>query len=139
MTTFNVHDKDGGALVFTYAADSVVEWDQFPLAHFTHIAGAADAPPVAVDTTYGGRRLLTKIEFRRLFTNEELYKIDEFSANYALMAIGPEMKCKIRTSLKSYEEARDIALDDPEVKTGLELYVAIGCLSNSRIAEVLNG
>lgn len=83
-------------------------------------------------------RIMTHIDFRRLFTQEEEEYMDEFNDTYMLAPLSPEMKRKIRTGLKRYNEASVIDLDNPGVAEVLYLYTVMGILGPGRMEQVLS-
>lgn len=84
-------------------------------------------------------RELTKVQFRRLFTNIERYSIDTFNKTYETNEnLTNDMKIIIASALEDYRVAEIINLDDPATISCLQLYVAVGILSESRLAEILS-
>ena len=84
-------------------------------------------------------RELTKVQFRRLFSDIERYSIDTFNKTYETNEnITNDMKIVIASALEDYRVAEVINLDDPVTFSCLQLYVAVGILSESRLAEILS-
>lgn len=139
MPTFNVHEISTRKLVYQFDAASLTILDLFPESDYEYsvATGNNDGKRGSI---YGGRRILTKLEYRRLFTFEERMAIDSFTANFLEIAfLSDEQKAAIRTSLKDYEDAQDINLDDADTVRGIGLYVQFGLILPNRLPEVLNG
>lgn len=140
MSAFKVIRKLDGVVVYSFDAEAKTVWDQFPESDFTYeMIPDAGQPPV-LNTVFGGRRKLTHLEFRSLLHTDEQENIDEFEATFeANVNLPYAAKKRIRTTMKKYNEATIIDLDEPDIELGLGLYVSLGVMSYSRIAEVLNG
>ena len=141
MATYDVIRKSDGEAVYSYTADAPVSWDNMGFDTCSHIArsGAGAVAPPRV-TKFNGKRHLTKLEFRSLLTPEEQQAIDEFEAQFeASTSFSPDVKRRIRTSIRKREEATFIDLDEPDIAAGLGLYVALGKIAYPRIKEILNG
>lgn len=139
MPTFNVHEISTGKLVYQFEAESLTIRDSFPVSdyNYSQVAGNVESKNEYV---YGGRRILTKLEYRRLFTFEERMAIDSFTANYLNAPfLLEEQKSAIRTFRQDYADAQDINLDDADTIRGIGLYVQFGLIQPNRLAEVLNG
>lgn len=138
MPTFNVHEISTRKLVYQFESASLTILDLFPESDYEY---SLDTEIVNKPTSlYGGRRVLTKLEYRRLFTFEERMSIDSFTANYLDIAfLSAEQKSAIRTSLQDYADAQDINLDDADTVRGIGLYVQFGLILPNRLPEVLNG
>lgn len=140
MTTYRVTSKETGEAVYSYTADTMVEWEAFPYAQFDHTA-IPDAPPEPVRPphVYGGRTELTHEEFRNLFKPEEQWVIDAFEAQFEQMPIETDVKNRIRTGLKSYYAATFVDLKNPKVELVLGVFAGLHLISVDRIQEILNG
>lgn len=79
---------------------------------------------------------LTKLEFRRLFTNDELVKSDNFEAD---LSLPPEARAQLKTLTTSLALSTTINLEDPLTVLGLSFLVSIGYLSESRKTAILAG
>lgn len=135
---YSVIRKSDGVEVSRYAAMQVVE-GPFPLDTHDHVEVPDE--PVAEDTRkFGGRRILTKLEFRSLFPAHALKAIDRFEAQFEqAQFLTDEQKDEIRTSFKDYNEAESVDLDHPRWPAGLGMYVALGMMTAEEVTEVLNG
>lgn len=133
-----VTNKTTGEEVSRYAAMGVWE-GEFPLAEYDH----TDQPEEwIVDDTckFGGRRVLTKLEFRSLFPESAIRSIDRFEAQFEQSAfLTDDQKDGIRTAFNDYHAAEDVNLDDPRWLVGLGLYVALGMMTADEVTGVLNG
>lgn len=137
---YDVIRKSDGEKAYEYQADAPVEWNGFPFAEFDHAPRPDEVKEVVIATKFGGRRILTKLEFRSLFSPATLKWIDRFEAqfeNYAYLT--DDQKDSIRTAFKDYQEATFVDLDDPRWLPGLGLYVALGGMDQDEVTEVLRG
>lgn len=136
---FSVIRKSDQVEVSRYAAMQVVEGN-FPLAAYEHVV-LPEGGEAAEDTRkFGGRRILTKLEFRSLFPAHALKAIDRFEAQFEQSQfLTDEQKDDIRTAFKDYNEAEVVDLDHPRWPAGLGMYVALGMMTTEEVAEVLNG
>ena len=140
MSTYAVIRKSDQKQVYEYQADTSVEWVDFPFADFDHVelqdAPATEIPP----TKFDGRRILTKLEFRALFSDATLKWIDRFEAQFEDYAyLTDAQKDEIRTAFANYREATDVNLDDPRWVPGLSMYVVLGGMDADEVTEVLRG
>ena len=137
---YDVIRKADLAKAYEYQADAPVEWVDFPFSEFDHVertSVSAAAPP---PTKFGGRRVLTKLEFRSLFTEATLKWIDRFEAQFeGYVYLTDEQKDDIRTAFADYHEATQVDLDDPRWIPGLSMYVALGGMDSNEVTEVLRG
>lgn len=137
---YDVIRKSDSAKGYEYHADAPVEWPGFPFSEFDHTPRTNDVEEAVITTKFDGRRILTKLEFRSLFSPATLKWIDRFEAqfeNYAYLT--DDQKDTIRTAFADYNEATQVDLDDPRWVPGLGLYVAIGGMDQDEVTEVLRG
>ena len=139
MKTFEVRRISDGAVMTRYDAPDRIEWQGYEFANFDHIDVTIPQPMAPRITVYGGRRKLTKLEFRALLTPAEQQAIDEFEAHFESTPFPTDVKNRIRTSIVKRGEATLIDLDEPDITSGLGLYVALSKLAYIRISEILNG
>lgn len=135
---YDVIRKSDGKTVYEYQSDAPVAWDGMAFDTHDHIARQAESsiPP----TKFGGRRLLTKLEFRSLFPTYSLKAIDRFEVQFEQANfLTDAQKDDIRTAFKDYNAAEDVNLDDPRWIPGLGLYATLGMMTADEMAEVLNG
>ncbi len=88
-----------------------------------------DAPPPPPEPVYGGRRVLTQLEFMRLFTVPERVAMRRAS--------------KLNEVMEDYLDlmrlAQEINLDDPDTIAGVQMMEGAELIGEGRAAEVLNG
>lgn len=133
-----VTDKVTGQEVIRYASSGVWIGD-WPLDKFDHTE-LVEAPEVPDTRKFGGRRILTKLEFRSLLPESAIKAIDRFEAQFEQSAfLSDEQKDTIRTGFNDYHAAENVNLDDPRWIPGLGLYVALGMMTEQEVTEVLNG
>ena len=137
---YDVIRKSDGNLITSYAAQAAAMLDDYPSQDFEHSPRPDDVEEIVITTKFDGRRILTKLEFRSLFSPATLKWIDRFEAqfeNYAYLT--DDQKDTIRTAFADYHEATQVDLDDPRWEPGLGLYVAIGGMDQDEVTEVLRG
>lgn len=142
MNTYDVISKATGGKVYEYRADAPIEWGGMEFAGFDHVLVASDAgtAPAAPAPVYGGRRELTKLEFRALFSESEKQAVDRLEATFEVnQNFTDAQKDMIRTAYKDYNAASFVGMDDPRTAAGLNLYVMLGFLAQERVSEILNG
>ena len=129
-----------GNEVYRYQADAAIEWNGMEFATHTHTEHVEPVEGEVIAPKFGGRRLLTKLEFRSLFPVLALKSIDRYQTQFEQSAfLTDAQKDDIRTSFKDYDEALDVDLDDPRWVPGLGLYVGLGYMTKQEVAEVLRG
>ena len=135
---YDVIRKSDGEKVTSYAAMAVYEGN-WPLSEFDHIERQEDA--VISDTRkFGGRRILTKLEFRSLFPEYAIKAIDRFEVQFEQSTfLTDDQKDSVRTSFADYHAAADVSLDDPRWVPGLGLYVSLGMMTAEEVSGVLYG
>lgn len=101
------------------------------------LAAQADALALVAGTQLP----LTKLQFRKLFTQAERESIDALHAGFeALAYLTAEQKATLRTGLEDYRTAENIAKPfELGVFQMVGMYQALGILTAERAAEVLNG
>ena len=98
MSEYDVFSKATGEKVFSYLADEPIAWDGLGFDEYDHVPSDVVVPP---PTRYGGRRLLTKLEFLRLFS-----PVERVSLRTAAKS-SPELE----DYMALMELAQDISLD----------------------------
>ena len=137
---FVVTDKATGAELSRYAAAQPTEASGFSLADFDHTEIVEQDTTEAPATVYGGRRLLSKIEFRRMFNDVERPLIDEFNATFETHpALTDEQKRGVRSGLEDYKATETVNLDDVSTAMMLGLYTMLGLIDAARAQEIMNG
>lgn len=79
---------------------------------------------------------MTKYQFRRRFTLEELVKFD--NPELFLPNLTPQQKAIARTLTRSFDAATEIDLADDQVQYGIQLMVQWGLLTEQRAARILD-
>lgn len=133
MNRYLVIRKEDGKQVYDYTVEGdPVDWPQFPFATHDHVLQEPEpeAPPT---TVYGGRRILTQLEFLRLFTQQERVTIRVFAQGDSPYQLA------VRDFMYLLELAQEINLDDAETQVGVPQLEALGLLAAGRAAEILNG
>ena len=116
---------DGDKMRYTHA-NGIVEIKQY----WTPVDPDPYVPPPS--------RILTHLEFRRLFTPTEQELSDELEATFESNGgLTAEQKRKLRTGYKNFNAATTVHLDDPDIPPMLAMYVALGILGADRPAEIL--
>lgn len=135
---YSVKSKATGEEVIRYSSSGIWVGD-WPLDSYDH----AEVPEISVVSDirkFGGRRTLTKLEFRSLFSESAIKAIDRFEVQFEQSAfLTDDQKDGIRTSYNDYHAAADVNLDDPRWVPGLGLYVTLGMMTAEEVTEVLNG
>ena len=83
------------------------------------------------------RRILSKLEFRRRFTMDELVKFD--SPELFLPNLTDAQRATLRTMQRNFDVAGFIDLDDPLLVQGLSLMVQYGLITQERVNQILGG
>jgi|YNPMSStandDraft_1061717.scaffolds.fasta_scaffold39714_2 hypothetical protein len=122
-----------GSLVNVIEADPAWATENFPGCQIVEEPlpppSAAKAPP--------SRRVMSKLQFRRRFTMDELIKFD--SPELFLPNLTDAQRATIRTMQRNFDAAGFIDLDDPLLVQGLSLMVQYGLLTQERVNQILGG
>lgn len=78
-------------------------------------------------------RVLTKYQFRKLFTFTERVNIDNFAMNPNISA---QNKAVLSTILKDLEVSGEVQLDLPDVSDGIQFLEQVGLLATGRAAQI---
>lgn len=143
MKRFLVRDtQDGNRVVYEYRAEAEIARDAddplFPSPRFVaeevplQEHETAETTPAPV---YNGRRILTRLEFVRMFPVEERVAV----FNYDVAPLPDQYKAIIRTLLEQMKIAEEINLDDPDIVYSVNLLETLGIVTPGRAAEVLRG
>jgi hypothetical protein len=140
MPIFSVTNKASGKEEYRFEAQSLTELDLFPFSSFDY-AEVIDAPAAQTpQLVYGGRRILSKLEFRRLFPDAARPYVDEFNATFeSSTLLTADQKRDIRSGLEDFKAASEINLDDASISQILSLYVALGLITKTDMETILNG
>lgn len=129
MPSYIVTRKSNGAEVYRYEAPAPIEWVGMEFTTHNHseaVAGGAPSAPIAI---YGGRRILSKLEFVELFTSAE---------RVAIRAARGQSSA-LDDYLYMLEMAEEVNLDSPNVIGGLAMLEQAQILAAGRAQEILNG
>lgn len=78
---------------------------------------------------------MTKYQFRRRFTLDELVRFDNPEL---FVELTPHQRAMVNTLMRSFEAATEIDLNDAQLRLGLQLMVDWGLLTPERRDEILN-
>jgi hypothetical protein len=92
----------------------------------TWIAANPDSQP---------ERILTKYQFRKLFTFTERIGIDNFASNPNISA---QNKAILSTIIKDLDMSGEVQLDNPDVAQGIGFLEQVGLLSAGRAAVIIS-
>ena len=79
-------------------------------------------------------RILTKYQFRKLFTFQERIAVDNFAAN---PNISVQNKAILSTIIKDLEVSGEVQLDNPDVAQGIGFLEQIGLIGTGRAAQII--
>ena len=80
-------------------------------------------------------RILTKYQFRKLFTFTERINIDNFTSN---PNISTQNKAVLSTIMKDLDVSGEVQLDNPDVIQGIEFLEQVGLLATGRAAAIIS-
>lgn len=129
MPDYRVCRKSDGAEIYRYTADAAVEWVGMEFDTHDHVEVVEPADPVPPVTVYGGRRVLSKLEFLELFTSAERISIRTARGQSA----------SLDDYLYLLELAEEVNLDSANTQGGVMMLEQAGILAAGRAAEILNG
>jgi hypothetical protein len=140
MPIFSVTDKVSGKEEYRFEAQALTELDLFPFSSFDYTE-VTNAPVAQMpQPVYGGRRILSKLEFRRLFPDTTRPYVDEFNATFeSSTLLTADQKRDVRSGLEDFKAASEINLDDASISQILSLYVALGLITKTEMETILNG
>jgi hypothetical protein len=130
MPTFRATDPNGN--VTEYVADAPNPEhlsDGWRLEEVVTVETGPDTPVVTDSRKYGGRRILSKLEFLELFTAEERIAIRQARGSSAALD----------DYLYLMELAEDVDLDSQKTQGGVMMLEQAGILASGRAQEILNG
>ena len=79
-------------------------------------------------------RVLTKYQFRKLFTFTERVNIDNFAMNPNISA---QNKAVLSTIMKDLEVSGEVQLDLPDVSAGIQFLEQVGLLAAGRASQII--
>ena len=80
-------------------------------------------------------RVLTKYQFRKLFSFNERVAIDNFSMNPNISA---QNKAVLSTIMKDLDVSGEVQLDNPDVAAGVQFLETVGLLGTGRASQILS-
>lgn len=127
MPTYRVINKSTGQECYSYQSDTILDMDIFPLSNYSHIEETTPIP--SIPSISVPNRVLTKIAFLRLFTQQERIAIRAAATTNPIL--GDFM------SLLGLAEEVDIT--DQDIIGAVNLLEQSGILASGRAMEILNG
>jgi hypothetical protein len=113
MPVYSVRSKSNGAEITRYASVVLARLDEFPLDQYDHVDIDEPSP---VQTVYGGRRRVTKLEFIELLGD----------AAYGAILAMAKQSLQVEAWVKKMElatpepDGTSIDLDDPRTQAGVQ-------------------
>jgi hypothetical protein len=113
MPVYSVRSKSNGAEITRYASVVLARLDEFPLDQYDHVDIDEPSP---VQTVYGGRRRVTKLEFIELLGD----------AAYGAILAMAKQSLQVEAWVKKMElatpepDGTSIWLDDPRTQAGVQ-------------------
>ena len=89
---------------------------------------------IAANPSLSAERVLTKYQFRKLFTFTERIGIDNFMANPNISA---QNKAILSTIMKDLDVAGVVELDNPDVGQGIGFLEQVGLIGAGRAAQII--
>jgi hypothetical protein len=89
---------------------------------------------IASNPSVSSERVLTKYQFRKLFTFTERVNIDNFAMNPNISA---QNKAVLSTVMKDLEVSGEVQLDLPDVSAGIQFLEQVGLLATGRAAQII--
>lgn len=89
---------------------------------------------IAANPSVSSERVLTKYQFRKLFTFTERVNIDNFAMNPNISA---QNKAVLSTIMKDLEVSGEVQLDLPDVSAGIQFLEQVGLLATGRAAQII--
>lgn len=135
---YAVTNRATGVEVYRYDSPLPIEWSGMEFLTHDHTAVAEEPQPTI--TRYGGRRTLSKIEFRRLFPDAVRPFVDEFNAMFeSHPLLTDDQKRDIRSGMEDYKATDTVNLDDISTQKMIGLYTLLGLITPEEASGVLNG
>jgi hypothetical protein len=132
MESWQVTSKATGEPVFRYQCDDgigPIYWVGMEAETHDHTLVEDETPETPPVTVYGGRRILSKLEFLRLFKTEERITLRTVAKTNPV----------VEDYMQLLELAEEINLDDEDTVGGVQMMEQAGLLGEGRAAEVLRG
>lgn len=90
---------------------------------------------IAANPEAQAERVLTKYQFRKLFTFSERIAIDNFAMNPNLSV---QNKAVLSTIMKDLEVSGAVELDNPDVAQGIGFLEQVGLIGAGRAAQIIS-
>lgn len=113
---------------FSYIIEQTPELASVEVGHYYN-------PETGTFSTTLKKRTVTKYEFRKLFTSDELVKMDNLTT---FISLTPLQAAQYNTLVKNFEAASEIELDNLDVIYGLGLLTQFGVLTPERRDAILS-
>lgn len=126
MTTYSVIRKSDGKQVYSYNADTPIEWSGMEYATHDHIV----QPEITQDGDIVGvvtGRVMTKLEFLRRFSQDERVAIRTVA----------KTNVQLEDYMAMIDLAQEIDTADADTKAGVQMLEAVGLIAEGRAAEIL--
>jgi hypothetical protein len=104
--------------------------DMYPELNFSE---QLESQPAPTSTPVIGK-VMSRLEFRRLFTALERISIDNAPESLLLPL---EARAAMRTMLSDLSVAEQVHLDDPDIISGVTFIASLGLIAQTRVAEIL--
>jgi hypothetical protein len=135
MPRYAIIRKADRIKVYEYEYVATLDLQGFPLSEFDH-EQIPDPPVPEAPRKYNGRRVLTRLEFIRLFTALEREDLYNFATNAGLTNA---QKRKLSVFFEDLKLADEVNLDDTDIQAGVPALQAWGLIGAGRAVEVLRG
>ena len=130
---------DGRTIDFDYLADETIDPAAVMAARSDRLNAEIAAKDSALLIAANGSAPLTKLQFRRLFSEEEQKAIDRFNANFETHPmLTDDQKDSVRTGLENYKAAESVSLVDMATIRAVQTYEALGLINAGRSSVILN-
>lgn len=90
---------------------------------------------IAANPNSQPERILTKYQFRKLFSFTERVNIDNFAMSPDISASN---KAILSTIMKDLEVSGEVQLDNPDVMAGIQFLEQVGLLSTGRASQIIS-
>lgn len=90
---------------------------------------------IAANPLASTERILTKYQFRKLFTFAERVVIDNFMGNPNISA---QNKTVLSTIMKDLDVSGEVQLDNPDVAQGIGFLEQVGLIGAGRAAQIIS-
>ena len=127
MTTYSVTRKSDGVHVYSYNADTPIEWSGMEYATHDHAAQTEITQEGDIVGELIGR-VYSQVEWLRRFTTAERIGIRQAAAANPLLD----------DYIRLMDATMEIHTDDPDTIAGVQTLEAVGLIAEGRAAEILS-